>query len=193
MIVQIKEVCNTCSRSVSIGQAVIECSICNCIIHHRCYKSTNSNDSGNFFCDNCSSKKEERYNPFKFDIHDDEADPDDSVTKLTSILENCTQLNTAMINKTMKDLSNSKGKISLLFQNIDGNKSNFDMMCIDLCRYNQKFSVIALAETNVGPDMSSLYQLSEYNSFYQLTSENKRKGTGVAMYVHNSLLSLIHI
>lgn len=191
MTVLIKEVCNTCSSSVSIGQAIIECSRCNCIIHHKCYKPSNSDDSGNFLCDSCSSNKQQRYNPFKYDIHDDEIDPDDSVTKLTTILENCTMLNRTMINETMKDVSNSKGKISLLFQNIDGNKSNFDMMCIDLCRYDQKFSIIALAETNVGPEMSSMYQLPDYNSFYQSTSENKQKGTGVAMYVHKSLSATV--
>ena len=65
-----------------------------------------------------------------------------------------------------------------MFQNIDGNKSNFDSLAIESQRYNTKFTVIALAETNTGPECSNLYPLTGYNSFYQNTLPDKRKGTG---------------
>ena len=56
-------------------------------------------------------------------------------------------------------------KNSMLFQNIDGNKSKFDTLVIELQRFKLNFSVIALAETNVGPEMSSMYELDNYKSF----------------------------
>ena len=190
MTVLIKEVCNTCSKGISIGQAIVECSVCNCVTHHKCYRSSNTDFDGNFLCDSCANfTTVKRYNPFKHDLHDDEIDLDDLNTKLACILENCAQYDTETINECMKKLT--VGQMSILFQNIDGNQSNFDTMCIDLRRYHHKFSVIALAETNVGPEMNSLYQLSEYNSFYQSTFNNKRKGTGVAMYVHQSISATV--
>ena len=70
---------------------------------------------------------------------------------------------------------------------IDGNKSNFDTFAAELSRYTHKPSIIGLAETNTNSELGSLYQLSEYNQFYQSTIAGKSTGTGVAMYVHNSL------
>ena len=53
----------------------------------------------------------------------------------------------------------------MLFQNIDGNKSNFDTFAIELKRYEFEFSIIALAETNEGSEIKDLYQLTNYRSF----------------------------
>ena len=50
-----------------------------------------------------------------------------------------------------------------------------------------KFSVIGLAETNIDPCNKDLYQIPNYKSFYQDKKLNKKKGTGVANYVHDSL------
>ena len=76
----------------------------------------------------------------------------------------------------------------MLFQNIDGNKSNFDTLAIELKRYEFEFSIIALAETNKGSEIKDLYQLTNYRSFYQEKfNYNKKKGSGVALYIHNTL------
>ena len=78
-------------------------------------------------------------------------------------------------------------KNSMLFQNIDGNKSNFDTLAIELKRYEFQFSIIALAETNVGPNMSAMFEIDNYKGFYQETCVDKKKGSGVALYIHDSL------
>ncbi len=44
-----------------------------------------------------------------------------------------------------------------------------------------------MAETNCDPSCKDLYALDSYNSFYQEVHPIKSKGTGVALYVHNSL------
>ena len=73
----------------------------------------------------------------------------------------------------------------MLFQNIDGNKSNFDTLAIELKCY--EFSIIALAETNEDSEIKDLYQLTNYRSFYQeKCNYNKKKGSGVALYIHNT-------
>jgi hypothetical protein len=79
----------------------------------------------------------------------------------------------------------SKGtQFSSYFYNIDGNKKNFNNFCVELKRLDFQFSVIALAETNVDQELQNLYQIPNYNSFYQSTIEGKEKGTGVALYVN---------
>ena len=52
-------------------------------------------------------------------------------------------------------LSESAG----MFFNIDNNKSNFDSLSAELSRFKYDFPIIALAETNIDPDESSVYQL----------------------------------
>ena len=191
MTVLPKEVCLVCGGFVSTGQVVIECSKCDCLIHHKCYKTTRNDSLGNFLCKACAVTSMLRYNPFKFDqLEDQDVDIDNSITKLCQILEHCNQYGTSATNDILNSLQDKQ--MALMFQNIDGNGSNFDSMCVDLQRYHQKFSVIALAETNVGPQMSSLYQITGYNSFYQETFSGKRKGTGVALYTHESLGATIN-
>ena len=184
-----KEVCKHCCKGIYVGQAIVECSECNHVIHHKCYNSANTDSHGNFLCNICVNLAVKRYNPFKYDILDEEIDLDDTTTKLSQILNCCSQFKVRHINQTLETLT--EGQMSMMFQNIDGNKSNFDTMCVDLRRYHKKFSIIALAETNIGPELSGLYQLTEYNSFYQSTLPEKRKGTGVAMYIHQSLNATI--
>ena len=75
----------------------------------------------------------------------------------------------------------------MLFLNIDGNKTNFDAFAVDVHRMEHKFSIIGLAETNIDPENKDLYFLDDYTSFYQDPYPCKNKGTGVALYIHNSL------
>ena len=80
----------------------------------------------------------------------------------------------------------------MLFQNIDGNKTNFDTLSIELDRITARFKVIGLAETNVGTDESNVYCLDGYNCFYQDKHVNKSKGTGVALYLDDSLNGVVN-
>ena len=54
-------------------------------------------------------------------------------------------------------------------------------------RLEHKFSVIGLSETNTDPTNKDLFALDDYTSFYQDIISAKFKGTGVALYIHNSL------
>ena len=55
--------------------------------------------------------------------------------------------------------------------------------------------VLGLAETNCTSDNKNLYNIPNFTSFYQdvrqVNGVNKKKGTGVALYVHNSLNAVL--
>ena len=185
---RLKEVCDHCSKSINIGQLIFECFKCDKILHKKCFKNSKSvtiND--NFYCVACSKNSEVHYNPFLDMDHDGHTDDcnDPDLTKISTILESCKSYTVNEINSIYKDIISKNS--SLFFLNIDGNKSNFDTFAAELSRYKHKPSIIGLAETNTDSELGSLYQLSEYNQFYQHTIAGKSTGTGVALYIHNSL------
>ena len=96
----------------------------------------------------------------------------------------------------LEDRQTSSSIFSSYFLNIDGNATNFDSFITELHRleYNN-FMVLGLAETNCTSDNKSLYNIQNFTSFYQdvlqVDGINKKKGTGVALYVHNSLNAVL--
>ena len=188
----IKEVCPVCEKSITIGQIIIECSSCDRAMHYKCYKKSGpKTDTSDPYCFKCMHLARARYNPFKIDPNDNDNDNsiDDYHIKIHNILEHCTSHSTHQLNSIL--CNQPKEHSSFMFQNIDGNKSNFDSLAIELQNYKAKFSVIALAETNESSEASELYQLTGYNSFYQNTAPNKIKGTGVALYVNSQLSATV--
>ena len=176
MTVLIKEVCIHCHRNICVGQSVIECFECDSIIHSKCYNfSAVDSTCENFYCNDCNHLSIKRYNPFNFDSNSNEIDIDDNLQKLSVTLENCRPYNAKDISEIKND--NFSVQNSMLFQNIDGNESNFDTPATELKRYEFEFSIIALAETNEGSEIKNLYQLTNYRNFYQEKfNYNKKKG-----------------
>ena len=165
-----REVCGICSRQILIGQVTILCQNCDLIFHGRCATPDNFEQfRDNSYCSSCMMKNEiRRYNPF-FSIFSDlnpdrfyDDEPQDfveSVEKLSKILEDCKSYNYNTLNKLVS-ASKLKDNFSTFFVNIDGNKSNFDGLVSELSRINHKFSVIALAETNINCPEKDLFCLS---------------------------------
>ena len=146
----IKEVCVHCQASVNLGQAITERSVCDCIIHSKCFdKSIHVFFENEFFCSNCKYLATKRYNPFKTDFENDEIDENDILHSVAQKLTSCKSHNIKEINNSYTDLL--KEHTSIFFQNIyiDGNKSNFDTLAVSLKQFTAKFPIIALAETNV--------------------------------------------
>ena len=75
--------------------------------------------------------------------------------------------------------------MSVVFNNIDGNASNFDHFVADLSQYRERFDVIAVAETNVSAEHKDLYQIRNYSSEYNSKAYGKNKGSGLAIYISN--------
>ena len=201
-----KELCNCCSKPISIRQSIAECSSCDTIIHGKCFNASNFFFVQNMFiCSSCneSSTKTLKYNPFTSLYTDSEStkfyeiepsDVIDSTKKISNILDNCSLCSTQDVNQLFCCNTDrpSSDKFSSYFLNVDGNKTNFDKLVCELETFTEKFSVIGLAETNVDPSLKSLYEIPGYTRYYQSVTESKDKGTGVALYVHESLNSEIN-
>ena len=182
------EICYHCQKSIRLGLPHFECFSCNNILHAKCFKSSKSqliND--NFYCHNCENYIPKKYNPFKVLSDCELNDPDPCIEKMSDILENCKSYTTKEINTLMTDNRADPSHSTMIFQNIDGNKTNFDAFSMELERISHNFQVIGIAETNIGVDESPVYQLEGYNAYYQDKHINKAKGTGVALYVRDNL------
>ena len=197
-----KEMCSCCFKGICVGQSITECDKCTNLIHTRCYKKSQFTFTNNlYYCDSCINSIPHQYNPFKIDHIQSPTNSDDDhfyneniyetidcLSHASSILQNCAYYTSRELDAKIGTLSN----FTNLFSNVDGNKSNFDTFVSELSTFEHKFSVIGLAETNVDPQQSSLYPIDNYNSFYNETLCDKSKGTGVALYVHNSLNASIN-
>ena len=198
-----KEVCEPCGKFINIGQTLLECENCHIIVHARCHKTAKFQCINEMWvCSSCEENIEPRYNPFKSTINSDETDKfyddegaydDSTLLAMSNILDNCAIYKKAEFSGVIEQLKSSNNSntpcttASTLFINIDGNKTNFDHFLAELLTINHTFSAIGLAETNTDDPLSNLYLIDNYNSHYQNTIENKHKGSGVAIYIHNSL------
>ena len=111
----------------------------------------------------------------------------DELNCVSSILNSCKSIESISEFNRIAELQGTvNSTFSTVFQNLDGNKSNFDNFAVCIQQMKHKFSVIGLAETNTSPDLKDLYTLDGYTSFYQDIDPSKFKGTGVALYIHDS-------
>ena len=192
-----KEVCSCCFKYISLGQSITECEKCDTVIHTKCYKTSNFLITSNqTFCGGCVALKQSQYNPFLSILNNHSRDNDthsydqelpevfDSLHTASHILEKCSSFCTSEFNSL---LTKTNADFSSLFFNIDGNKTNFDEFAAYLSTLHKEMSIIGLAETNINPSNKCLYPITNYTSFYQENMAGKSKGTGVALYVHNSL------
>ena len=197
------ELCACCSKPVRTGHPFIVCHECNCIIHKKCTTNTILKFRDVTYCKLCCDRKDiVRYNPFyqhsnfnhneQFD--DEPVDYIQSVNTIHNILENCHTYTTNHLNSHILPCSNDQENyLSTFFLNIDGNATNFDSLTLQLSQFEHKFSIIGLAETNTDPVNSNLFQLKDYTSCYQDRffhadkQIHKGKGSGVCLYLHNSL------
>ena len=80
-----------------------------------------------------------------------------------------------------------KNPLTINFLNIDGSATNFDCLATSLQTFKNKSSVIGIAETNTSASNDNLYTLDGYSSIYMKKIENKKKGSGVTMYIRDSI------
>ena len=74
---------------------------------------------------------------------------------------------------------------SAIFNNIDGNASNFDTFATEIAHMNHTFSFIGIAETNIDSTLKDLYKIPGYTSEYNGKFPEKSKGTGVGLYIRD--------
>ena len=194
-----KEKCDCCKGNILIGHRYMVCENCSKIIHKKCFKKSKFLiHNAKQMCPTCILLIPKKYNPFSdysnaANTNDGESDHfydreiQDEISLIqdaAAVLNNCKSYFKSSLASLKMDATMD---FSSLFYNIDGNKSNFDAFVSELSSTDIKFSIIGLVETNVSKDeSSSLYKIDNYRSFYGEKIQEKAKGTGIALYVHDA-------
>ena len=172
----------------------MSCQGCSQIFHAECSRTNFEYDhmQDKWSCWQCTANKPKVYNPFNTLVYDKYApnnlDDIDDIRIISSVLESCAMYDSTQFNSMVKNFRPDHdcqiSKFSILFNNIDGNASNFDSFLSEISQYKLPFSIIAIAETNIDEENSDLYKISNYSSEYNSKFPNKRKGSGLGMYIH---------
>ena len=191
----IKDKCRGCLKFLLLHNKIMSCHSCDKIVHAECamYNFEYNHLNNTWQCRDCISNSNltMKYNPFsnisydKYDstgLHENE-----DISEISKVLESCQSLNGTKMKKFFKSNPEAKSKLSLLFNNIDGNSSNFDSFVADISQYCHKFSLIGIAETNINPIHKNLYTIPGYNSEYNEKLLDKKKGSGIAIYVKDNM------
>ena len=140
-------------------------------------------------CFDCITNSVPRYNPFndlETDRHDQfDMQQLDDVQTISKILNSCELHDKTSFRSAKNCISKTKSTFSILFNNINGNASNFDSLLADISQYDIKFTAIAIAETNCNEESKGLYNIPGYESEYNSKITNKSKGSGLGIYIDN--------
>ena len=194
-ISDLREECGGCGRGILLHKQIASCNVCKKLVHAKCTSEFLIYDTinANWTCKKCQETKEFRYNPFNACINSakagqEPASDNSDITEISQILNACSRYTPEQFSEMMKNYSSTgTSQLSLLFNNIDGNATNFDSLAAELSALENKFSVIALAETNIDKEHGALYQLSGYQPVYQSKIANKRSGSGLGIYIRNDM------
>ena len=184
--------------NANIVQSAIVCSKCDLIFHANCLPHARI-FRNQIYCTICIEKYDIiRYNPYynHEEITDDRfyeseiTGFNEMFDSLSELLENCRPYSSTELKQTldkMDKLASEKSldSFSTYFQNLDGNDTNFDDFVCSMAATDYKFSAVGIAETNVNPSDKDQFKLDNYSSCYQNKKDDKKKGTGVALYILN--------
>ena len=170
------------------------CETCGIVVHAECakYNFEFNHLRDCWQCQECISNNNCRYNPFSNIISYDKHDPGnldeiEDLTEISKILDDCCYYDPIKFKNLLGDVNNNTN-ISVLFNNIDGNASNFDSFVTELSMHQHSFSIIGIAETNVDAHHKDLYRLPGYVSEYNEKFPGKNKGSGVALYLNENIV-----
>ena len=167
------------------------CENCDTIYHARCSQSSFKYDHlrNRWLCTDCVVTIPVMYNPFNvlsYDRHDpNKIECNDDIESISKILNSCKVYDKMKFTKSISEQkSNCKESIfSIVFNNLDGNLTNFDSLTVDLAQYTEQFSIIALAETNIDETNKSSFDIPGYQSEYNSKFPGKSKGSGLGIYI----------
>ena len=84
---------------------------------------------------------------------------------------------------------NKQNGLPFLFNNIDGLTTNFDLFSAKLSNLKSRISVISVAETNINKEHKDLFRIPGYESIFQSKLNNKKKGSGLGIYLEETFIS----
>ena len=190
-----KNVCKGCNKFISTHNKILNCSTCCTITHSKCAKNlfqySHTNDS--WQCYNCIASLPQRYCPFASALIRDKHDPVhldeiEDVSEINEIHKSCKNYDHKSFKNLVKLHHRNGQNLTSIFNNIDGNAANFDTFVAEISQYcSHPFSFIGLAETNIDANLKDLYRIPGYLSEYNNKLPDKSKGSGVGLYIHESL------
>ena len=186
-----RESCGDCNSHVLCHHKIVICTGCNNLHHAKCAESSFRYDHVRltWTCATCSTAGYDRYNPFTSSLYE-KHNPNinefcDDIVTMSNILQNCDLYDKPKLESLLKSIKGEQpSHLSIIFNNIDGNASNFDAFVADISQYNSKFDIISIAETNVSEEHKNLFQMDGYVSEYNPKMADKKKGTGVGIYIN---------
>ena len=185
----VKNKCEGCEKFILLHNKIMTCESCNKIVHSECAEHLFEYDhlKNTWQCWECNNIDNKRYNPFLTTLCD-KYDPvqlneSEDIAELSKILSSCQSFSQKTFKNLIKMNSDFRNSPSFLFNNIDGNQSNFDNFICDITQYCHLFSFIGIAETNIDPCHKDLYTIPGYVAEYNFKNYGKNKGSGVALYV----------
>ena len=98
----------------------------------------------------------------------------EDVAEIKKILDSCKKYSPKTFSNLINLHKDLNKNLTALFNNIDGNASNFDMFVTDISRYDHTFSIIGIAETNVDIDCKDVYGIPGYISEYNEKKTGKK-------------------
>ena len=124
-----KEVCYPCSKSINVGQPMLECENCTKVIHTRCFKSASFKcKNGLWMCPGCALITEDRYCPFDNQNDLEKSDrpynggaEDTLIQKFCHTLESCKRYSKREFTEVATKISSGERQgsfLSALFLNI---------------------------------------------------------------------------
>ena len=199
-----RKLCYDCGRNINQASNVITCHSCAINFHQRCSKTSTSIFRNNSHCLKCIKSRDIiRYNSYFDSLKHSLQDCDkpylqnqiprnsiEALSLLNAILEDCTNKSIDQfkcLEKSFPKDRESLNPILCQFLNIDGKLKNFDTLVTMLKSISHEFSIIALAETNIDPEVKEPYLIPNYASVYQRKKAGKTKGSGSGIYIHKSL------
>ena len=97
-----------------------------------------------------SASREQRYLAYKNNNSFNE------IKQIENILDNCSSYNMQELNDLIKA---NKSTFSIMFNNIDGVTSNFDLFSTKLLSTNNQISILTFAETNLDECNKNLFNI----------------------------------
>ena len=193
--------CIKCSKPVSTTCQAESCDNCEQKVNKHCAKQYNVAHRNKIYCHRCLKCNDIlKYNPF-FDViealvndydksylqNQTAEDDREALLPLNSILEKCRINSLTDFNDQNNFHNPSTNSIMCKFLNIDGNAANFDSLLTTLQSMKSDFFIMGLAETNIDSSISETYKIPQYNSLYLNKINDKKKVSGVAMYILDSI------
>ena len=189
---------------IKTGHKLCYCSVCDKACHFTCSSASffHLTEAATTFskpvwhCNTCIKDHDGlvRYNPFADIFSNNQWKEEEPVNfghgvhHMHDILQKCKNYTYISDYNTDWAKLDYHTNFNVFFNNIDGNQSNFDALSVELKKYKNQISVIALCETNISVDHKDLYPLEGYESHYQTKINGKSKGSGLGLYISKEFI-----